>query len=99
MGTFTMNRLLTLSRLPVRSEPVKSMRDGLEFPVTEVLIDRFLGHSAFPVEGGEIVETVRQNGAPEHLVRALSRLTPAKVFHNTFEVWFDAVHPLTARAA
>jgi hypothetical protein len=61
-----------MSRRLVRSEPVNSMRHELKFPVTEVLIVRFLSHSEFPAEGREIVETVRQNGAPEHLVRALS---------------------------
>jgi len=59
----------------------------------EMLIDRFLGRAEFPLTGKEVVETARRNGAPWPMVRALRRLTPAKVFHNTYEVWFDAVHP------
>jgi len=78
---------------------VSSKRYGLDFPVTEDLIDRFLGHFEFPAEGREIVEAARRNGAPEHLVGALRQITPAKIFHNTVEVWFDAVHALQTRAA
>jgi Protein of unknown function (DUF2795) len=88
-----------MSRKLVRSDPVSSKRYGLKFPVTEDLIDRFLGDVTFPAEGGKIAEAARRNGAPEHLVRALGQITPAKIFHNTFEVWFDAVHALRPQAA
>jgi hypothetical protein len=83
----------------LRSALVNSKRYGLDFPVTEDLINRFLGDFELPAEGMEIAEIARQNGAPEHLVRALRQITPAKIFHNTFEVWFDAVHALQPRAA
>jgi Protein of unknown function (DUF2795) len=83
-----------MSRNEVRSKRVRTTAYGMDSPATEdVPIDRFLGQAEFPATGKEIVETARRNGAPTYLLRALRRLTPRKAFHNTYEVWFDAVHP------
>lgn len=68
-------------------------------PVDEALVSRFFARATFPETGEELMKTAQRNGAPQHLVRAIQRLTPAKVYHNTYEVWFDAVHPLHAHAA
>jgi Protein of unknown function (DUF2795) len=56
-----------------------------------ILFDRFLGRAEFPAKGKDVAETARRNGAPEYLLRILRRLMPDKVFHNTYEVWFDTV--------
>lgn len=62
-----------------------------EFPlVDEASIRRFLADVDFPVTGYELVATMERNRAPRDVVRAMQRLTPAKLFHNVFEVWFDA---------
>jgi hypothetical protein len=83
----------------VRSVLVDASEYGLEAPeAVEILIDRFLEQAEFPAQGKVVVEMAQRNGAPEHVVRVLRRLIPAKVFHNTFEVWFDAVHPPHSRA-
>jgi hypothetical protein len=58
----------------------------------------FLEGLAFPATGKEVVQTARRNAAPEHLLHALERLTPAKIFDNTYEVWFDAMHSQRSRA-
>jgi hypothetical protein len=61
-------------------------------------IRHFLDGLGFPRTGKEVVETARRNGAPEHLLHALQQLTPAKNFHNTYEVWFDVMHRQRSRA-
>lgn len=62
-------------------------------PPTETanLISRFVRPADLPARGAAIVEIVRARRVPDRLVAALERLTPAKVFHNVYEVWFDTV--------
>jgi len=45
----------------------------------------------FPATGAAIAQLVRARRGPDHLLAALRRLTPGKVYHNVYEVWFDAV--------
>jgi Protein of unknown function (DUF2795) len=59
----------------------------------QILVSRFVGDATFPATGKEVVETARRNGAPEHLMHALQRLTPGKIFDDITEVWLDVVHP------
>ena len=51
----------------------------------------FLSRADFPATGSEITRVIQARHGPEHLLAALRRLTPAKVFHNVYEVWYDAL--------
>jgi hypothetical protein len=51
----------------------------------------FLSRADFPATGSEIVRLVQARHGPEDLLAALRRLTPAKVFHNVYEAWYDAL--------
>ena len=58
---------------------------------TAQLVAHVLRPGDFPATGAVIVQVVRARGGPDRLVAALRRLTPAKVFHNVYEVWFDTL--------
>jgi len=60
-------------------------------------IARFLGPADFPATGVAIAQMVRARCGPDHLLAALRRLTPGKVFHNVYEVWFDTLDGHTNR--
>jgi len=66
---------------------------------TADLISRFLHSTDFPVSGLAVVEIARDRCAPGRLVAVLQRLTPGKVFHNAYEVWFDTVDYVDRRTA
>jgi hypothetical protein len=51
----------------------------------------FLSRADFPATGSEIMRVVQARHGPEDLLAARRRLTPAKVFHNVYEVWYDAL--------
>jgi Protein of unknown function (DUF2795) len=57
--------------------------------VDEARVRRFVGAVDFPATGQELAELTQRNGAPDSIVEAVRRLTPAKLFHNDYEVWFD----------
>jgi hypothetical protein len=56
---------------------------------TAQIIPRFLRAADFPATGAVIAQVVRARRGPDDLLAALRRLTPGKVFHNVYEVWFD----------
>jgi hypothetical protein len=58
---------------------------------TAQLVARILRPADFPATGAVIIQTVQARRGPDHLLAALRRLTPAKVFHNVYEVWFDTL--------
>lgn len=66
---------------------------------TAQLVARVLRPADFPATGAVVVQTVRARRGPDHLLAALQRLTPAKVFHNVYEVWFDTLHGHADRRA
>jgi Protein of unknown function (DUF2795) len=51
----------------------------------------FLSRADFPATGSEMMRVVQARHGPEDLLAALRRLTPAKVFHNVYEAWYDAL--------
>jgi hypothetical protein len=58
---------------------------------TVPVIAFFLSRADFPATGSEIMRVVQARHGPEHLLAPLRRLTPSKVFHNVYEVWYDAL--------
>jgi hypothetical protein len=58
---------------------------------TAQIIPRFLRPADLPATGAAIVQVVRAKRGPDDLLAALRRLTPGKVYHNVYEVWFDTL--------
>jgi hypothetical protein len=56
-----------------------------------MLLDRFLGRAKFPLKGKDVGKTARRSVHPSIFFGVLRPLMPEKVFHNTYEVWFNIV--------
>jgi hypothetical protein len=65
---------------------------------TATIIARFLSPADFPATGSVIMRVVNARRGPEDLLAAQRRLTPAKVFHTVYEVWFDTLDSPSRRA-
>lgn len=50
-------------------------------------VARFLEHSAFPGVREALMESARDNNAPDSLIRKLERLPAGREFRNVQEVW------------